>query len=999
MKDLGLLALALLLIGGPWTCSAIGAQQPKAHTPKGDWPMTRGGAWRANRATVAGNIRSEPQVAWRYAIDSNPGAAFSADLDEDGVKETYSAENFRLVRRDAQGKEVWESAPITRGSTLIAFDDLDGDGKREPLMLGTGLNRFAPLYFVFDPKTGAIRWKAELAPTNGGDTRFGKIDPSRKGLQLLRALFPNPGGGEAHLFCWDQGIEQGYSPWSWQRHSDFIYFPQLAVGDVNHDGQNEILMLSQMCIWLFDTQLGSEITRLSWGRRSRSYGGQFGLWQMKPGDAPSIVVASAYNKVTVVDVEVGPPEGGPTSSLGTNAYRPPRNVRLTLRWDHEFEPGVADENLKGGYGTGNPGFLPDSVCDLDGDGWAEIVVSESAAYADERWRVVVLAARDGQAISEIPGKIIVGAADVDGDGSAEVFLRNRVEKHDPITGPVQVARWRDGKGLEIVWSAPEAGELVREPNDPSLHLSRHPDEGTRIKLAPGSRAGSRTFFIRTADGKTQAYEADGPGFRRVAVEPPADRVLPLAGLGATQGQPMEPALAVDFDGDGVNEVVQRNNEGDYVVLKPPARGATEAKVIGRIKGALAPPTFADLDGDGKVEVIAVRLGDSEGPEVKRQPLLEVTRSDGSLVWRRAWPADFVNKYTLDRGGFAITYATVGHFTGKNPLDVAVSFTGEKIKGNTAVLDGATGKTVWSITSLYPGMYGECWDANPPVVLDYDGDGLDDLVTTCQTVHYAILRGKDGKQLLDKPRDASSQDFGGEKPLFPAAWAVAPLLGAGRAGGPSTGPCAPTLSGPGWRPEGRSHSGSPHDAREGPPRAGSRGDGQPEIAVFASQAAVGVARLNGEALWFLNLLVVNRVPSPGCWADVDGDGKVEAAFIFTDGWLRVYDGMTGAVRWEENLGATGSLVAADVDGDGADEILFSSEKGALVCLGDKARANGSHIQWAKEFPGVPAQAIFADINGDPSGSRGDPSGSQRDGLGEILVPTSDGYLNCLSAAGG
>ena len=38
------------------------------------------------------------------------------------------------------------------------------------------------------------------------------------------------------------------------------------------------------------------------------------------------------------------------------------------------------------------------------------------------------------------------------------------------------------------------------------------------------------------------------------------------------------------------------------------------------------------------------------------------------------------------------------------------------------------------------------------------------------------------------------------------------------GGPSTGPWAPTLSGPGWRPEGRSHSGSPHAAGAGPPRA-------------------------------------------------------------------------------------------------------------------------------------------------------------------------------------
>ena len=58
--------------------------------------------------------------------------------------------------------------------------------------------------------------------------------------------------------------------------------------------------------------------------------------------------------------------------------------------------------------------------------------------------------------------------------------------------------------------------------------------------------------------------------------------------------------------------------------------------------------------------------------------------------------------------------------------------------------------------------------HPPVVFDYDGDGLDDIATVCQTVHYTILRGKDGRQLLPRPRDASSQNFGGEAPSSPKA---------------------------------------------------------------------------------------------------------------------------------------------------------------------------------------------------------------------------------------
>jgi len=59
--------------------------------------------------------------------------------------------------------------------------------------------------------------------------------------------------------------------------------------------------------------------------------------------------------------------------------------------------------------------------------------------------------------------------------------------------------------------------------------------------------------------------------------------------------------------------------------------------------------------------------------------------------------------------------------------------------------------------------------------------------------------------------------------------------------------------------------------------------------------------------------------------------------------------------------------------------------AANCLANGAGANGSHVHWAKELTGVPAQAIVADVEGD--------------GVGEILLPTSDGYLNCLAAGAG
>src|SRR5262249_55753153 len=156
----------------------------------------------------------------------------------------------------------------------------------------------------------------------------------------------------------------------------------------------------------------------------------------------------------------------------------------------------------------------------------------------------------------------------------------------------------------------------------------------RIKLADGSRKGTKAFFIQTAGGEKQAFEVSADGFRPVSIPVPADPVPPLSGGAATQSPPPETPLAVDFDGDGVNETVQRAAEGTFVVLKSPRGRNREPAVVARIEGAIDAPVFADLDGDGRVEVIAVRMGDAAGPEVQKQPCLEVSKPDGRLLWRR-----------------------------------------------------------------------------------------------------------------------------------------------------------------------------------------------------------------------------------------------------------------------------------------------------------------------------------------------------------------------------
>jgi hypothetical protein len=897
-----------------------------AKTPAGDWPMTGGGLLRPGRAEIKGKIAKTPNVLWTSKIGFAPGYPIVADFDGDGKNESYRCENWRVVRYDADGQVRWRSEQITRSFTLTAFDDLDGDGTKEPLMMGQRLNTQAPVYFVFDPATGRIRWKAECSPSNGGDYRFGKIDKRLKGLQLMRALWVDPRGNELHMWAWDKGIEQGYEVWSWYHAypNDRILFPQLCVGDLNNDGQNEILLMSHMSVRMFDVSLGREICRVAWEPGTRSYGGRFNLYHMKPGDYPSIVISSYYNKMVVLDTD---------------------GKSLTVRWNHVFEQGE-DSVLKG-----KEEFLPEGACDLDGDGWSEVVVNYFDGSGDRKWRAVVLGAKDGEVKSELIGKVIVGAADIDGDGKTELFLRKRVEEHDTDTGPVTVAKWApdgsitslpDGaegmptKDVTSIWTGPTDGALVREPNDPALGLSFDPDPGDRVKLA--DTPSGKVFFIRDATGKVTPFAAWADTVIRLESATIPPDLVSTAHQTTAQGVAYGPTLAADVDGDGLNEIITAGAGEDYLVLKPSRKG--EPKLVQTLKGLKTLPVFADIDGDGKLEMIAVRMGAASDDSTWQQHCVEATRANGDLIWRRAWPKDFGAKWTAYSSLAAVSIG-VGHFTGQKSMDVVVNYLSEKTYGHVAVLDAASGKTIWDLNKLYPDMYGTCQDIKPPVVFDYDGDGLDDIAMTCNSVHYTILRGKDGKQLVTPARDVSDQAFGGQPSLFKGAWAVQCALGA----------------------------------------ADADGDGKLEMAVLWSQSAVGSFHPNGEEIWHLKQSIVDQIPNQGCWADVNADGRMELAYPFRDGFLRAYHPITGEMLWEEGLGALGTLMAADVNGDGADEILLSSEKGKLYCMGkDADPISGSHIKWVKQLDGAPGQAIFADVNGD--------------GKGEILVPCSDGNLYCL-----
>lgn len=131
----------------------------------------------------------------------------------------------------------------------------------------------------------------------------------------------------------------------------------------------------------------------------------------------------------------------------------------------------------------------------------------------------------------------------------------------------------------------------------------------------------------------------------------------------------------------------------------------------------------------------------------------------------------------------------------------------------------------------------------------------------------------------------------------------------------------------------------------------------------------------------NYKEVSMTPVVGPLHDTNGDGKIDssdtprvvfAAFSGTP-WhssmpsvLRAIDGATGADVWSVPLSTFGGVVhqtgmaLADLDGDGAPEIVAIKNMGGLVVLN-----NMGQVKWQKEGP-LPYSVAVADLDGDGKG---------------------------------
>jgi len=298
---------------------------------------------------------------------------------------------------------------------------------------------------------------------------------------------------------------------------------------------------------------------------------------------------------------------------------------------------------------------------------------------------------------------------------------------------------------------------------------------------------------------------------------------------------------------------------------------------GNIGGA---PAVADLDGDGKLEIIVPAMHRSGGWPVHPKPttaaMLFAFHIDGTPV--KGWPV-----MLLDERGRAAQRA-------KSPA------------------------------------YAEDWAASPSVA-DLDGDGRDEIIITAQPHQTFILNG-DGAR-----RHFPNGLPGGE------VWSSFPIVdlnGDGRLDlvGPNIVLSADGKPTPGWAPP------RPMDLCFAPCIGDANGDGRLELYYCAYRQQDGMVHAldhTGKPIPGWPQFVVDQCLFPPVMGDVNGDGQMEIFAVDGGGHLMGWtwngrpllagiaaDGMTGIFK--AGLPPySASPTLADLDGDGRAEIILFDQR--------------------------------------------------------------------------
>ncbi len=882
---------------------------------------------------------SRPRVAWSHAIG---GPIFDAStIAGDHAVDLLLLWGGCIHRVSVDGTTLWKSDP--QAFEAIAFvGDLDGDGRIE-LVASNGKS-----LFILDSDSGRILWTeylgapyaAGMMPTGILVHHFPGIGP---GMQIVVGMLSSR---EVLLFDCSRGAaatERRHVFWM-----DDFFHPSVLAFDVDGDGSDELIVTKYSAIYSFDPVTGREKARCRWtsgGTPKRNYG----LFQVVPrgGDRlPGLIMVSERVSRHIAYVT--------TNSDGT----------FDVAWDrfieHIYPHDVRDLRC-----------VVNSVVDCNRDDRLELVVSEFNVGDDERWWLEVRDLETGVALVRQPDLFLLGII-ADFDGSTLIVARRQRE--------------RVADGLATIVGL-------------TIHNAR-----LRTEFELDSRATIGRF--RSTGSKSTWFRSDIP---------PGDDIWSVE-IGGRLGIPL-------LGRDGALTVLSQRDESWRELPTP---HSDVAAIL----------CAEDLDGDGRTNVVLSTRGGEvliadEFEEVRARIRVGLRMRYGTGAYYRAKPAAVPVVYREDGNVRCVVPDTGGRLhvldcraPGEVPAELAViagrGACGPEESWESALIARADSRPVVLSSGLEPGTARvEARTTNGTNSGSWTIPGIPASRRTSSDrlgpYEFSLVASDEGSMLVVSSFQAASMNAEVTIGIDPSTGDVRWMgreVGAdedGRGFGPwnacssvdstiaflakDTVCVVDAMSGrqliPPWQL--RSYN-TVSLARNGM--------SMDDFAAYGSLVAVDI---DGEQCWLVAAayggigLIDGDLQSMRWWhpaplsslsgaypgvGDVDSNGRIEIGIGWSDGIFSCLDAASGEERWRLPLGTVvAGCITCDIDGDGRDEFIVTTQQGAVLAIGTASTGVGM-VKWRLDLRYSLSEPIAADVDGD--------------GFSEVVVVSGDGAVVAITA---
>lgn len=879
------------------------------------WPVWRHDGQRTSRTALRGAI-TDPSISWRYYL---------------GSPQVRTVDN-----------QTWQ--PVTG-------HDLTGTGQLHEVLLT--VNQVAVREVINKREV----WSYQLDPESGPWTyRAGDIHPEEKGRELV--VFSSgtqAGKGKGYAFSFSEGVEHGRLLWKVAPPNMYFSGTHLCLADLDGDGAAEVITTPWYQTVVWDGRTGTKRHDIPFAS-GRNYGMTAAV---NVDDDPHLeiaVIADYVPHIDVIDFDVS---------------------GARVLWQKEFRPGVNSGPWPQGYRDLMIRARPNSLVDLDNDGKAEMTLNlfNAGENGDGKWHLMVYRMATGEVLVDCPDTFVWGIRDLNDDRHYELLCLETSSSYPRTPARATVFAYNQQR-LQPLWNRDQVSYVLETRKTLPTSLSSGAKEGMvsvflgdidddsvsefvvqqdtdsdrlmdrfeAFSMGADGKIHSKWLFQSTPGTLLQAQRFNGSGLR--FLEPETGDLLRVDQHGTlvrrdrstrTAGYTTTP-VAADVDGDGHCEIAVVNSRDEVELLRVGSSGGKSGPaVVWKRKGhgmvwqqgyTLPGLTLAmgDLGSDGQVETLF--CGENE----RGNATLAAVRADGSVFWEHEF-----HGIGTDGVYSGLSRWFVGDFVGDSSPDVGVVHNRVRGANEMTVLEGNTGRAIWTTKPfMAPGSTQSVAIGGPPVsaVYDFNQDGKDDI--SYMPVWFTLaLSGRSGQWLNGRY----------VTDIYPRTLNYPYLF-----------------------------------------LTDVTGDGSMEILLHGPYMhTMAQTYKSMQMLWFREFEGNTSNFFPPAVSDVDHDGIKELGMPGEDGIFRCIRASDGAVIWQEDLGLPGysNVGAADVDGNGVEDFFYYSRSGSLVVVRGALKPGEKRLLWQLPIGplvGGRQHPIFVDTDAD--------------GSGEFLLVSGSGHLVCV-----